>query len=150
PAPAQPTAGPVAPTSLNSLVPPGPPPPMVGAAPPQSTTRPAGGASVSVEALAPPTVAPGQPLPFEIIVRNAWTLSAGQVRVELPLPPGARFLAGDPKPEVKNDSLSWLLGNLEPGAERRLKGEIQPGPGDGITFSPSVSYVAAAGLNARI
>src|SRR5262245_43976200 len=74
PAPAQPTAGPVAPTSLNSLVPPGPPPPMVGAAPPQSTTRPAGGASVSVEALAPPTVAPGQPLPFEIIVRNAWTL----------------------------------------------------------------------------
>src|SRR5262245_11010863 len=59
-----------------------------------ASAAPAGGASVSAEVIGPATVAPGQRLPFELIVRNGWVLAASQVRVELPLPPGARLLAG--------------------------------------------------------
>src|SRR5262249_38162559 len=85
------------------------------------------GSALSVEAVAPASVAPDQPLAYEIVVRNVGAEVLGRVRVEDVLPPGAKLRSAEPEAEVRGDRLAWGLGNLDPGAEQRIKVEIQPG-----------------------
>jgi uncharacterized repeat protein (TIGR01451 family) len=127
------------------LPPPPAPGPMVAAV---NNIAPAVGV-VSVETIGPPTVAPGQPLTFEIVVRNTGAAALSQIRVEDALPPGARFLFAEPAPEVHEGKLTWQLGGLETGAERRLKVHIQPGSGPEVVLHPSVT-ATTVGLRTRI
>src|SRR5262249_8190145 len=72
------------------------------------------------------------------------------VRVEDHLPAGARFLNADPRPEMHTDHLVWSLGNLEAGAERRIKVEIQPTGEGELATSATVTFSAASGLKTQI
>jgi uncharacterized repeat protein (TIGR01451 family) len=120
------------------------------AAPP-GTTEPAAApvSQVAVEAVGPAARAPGQPLAYEIVARNTGPVVVASVRVEDRLPAGARLLHAEPSPAVAGGRLAWELGNLEAGAERRLRVEIQPADED-VAVCPTVTYGAAVGLRSRV
>jgi uncharacterized repeat protein (TIGR01451 family) len=118
-------------------------------APPQSTAGSANVALVSVDVVGPEQVPLGQPLAHEIVVRNTGSQPATEIHIEVPLPPGARVLRADPPVLGKGQSLSWDLGTLEAGAERRVKVEVQPGGAGELLVRPSVTFTAG-GLRARV
>src|SRR5262249_17984579 len=51
----------------------------------------------------PATVRVGQPLAYELVVRNAGTVPARQVRIEDELPAGTRFISAEPMASVQAD-----------------------------------------------
>jgi uncharacterized repeat protein (TIGR01451 family) len=107
-------------------------------------------AQVAVEVVGPATVVLGQPLHYEIVVRNTGGAPAGRVQVEDALPPGARLLLADPPTEERAGTLSWELGTLEAGGERRLKVDLQHvGMGE-VQQAPRVAYTAAASLRTQV
>lgn len=108
---------------IATTQPPAPPAPEKTAAP----STPAGrGARLSLEKIGPGPLVPGKPLRYEIVVRNSGPAPALQVRVEDRLAAGARYLGGEPRAEVEGQRLSWAVGELAPGTERRLAVELQP------------------------
>ncbi len=127
---------------------PAPPgPPAGGSLVPMGGTP---GGQVAVEVVGPATIAPGEPLPYEIVLRNVGTGILSQVRVEDNLPVGARYHSSDPPAEVKNGRMSWLIGTLEVGAERRIKVEIRPDGAEEMLLNPTVSATTAVGLRTRV
>src|SRR5207237_1325253 len=82
--------------------------------------------TVYLEKVGPAAVSLGKPFAYEIVARNTGAVKVFNVRVEDELPAGARFLNAEPPPDVRGLQPAWTLGALEPGAERRIKVEIQP------------------------
>jgi uncharacterized repeat protein (TIGR01451 family) len=119
------------------------------ASPPVAAPAPHGSA-LSVEAVGPASVAPDQPLAYEIVVRNVGSAVLGRVRVEDVLPAGAKLRSAEPEAEVQGDHLAWGLGNLDPGVERRIKVEIQPGPAGEVTLTPTATFTVAKPWRTRI
>jgi uncharacterized repeat protein (TIGR01451 family) len=107
-------------------------------------------AQVSVELAGPASVALGEPLHYELIVRNTGDGPASRVQVEDPLPSGAKLLQTDPVAVVRADALSWDLGTLEAGAELRLKVDLQHFGTVGMPEPPRIAYTAAAGLRTQV
>jgi uncharacterized repeat protein (TIGR01451 family) len=81
---------------------------------------------LTLEKKGPESIALGQPLIYELILRNVGVVPAQQVRVDDALPPGTRVLAAAPDTPVQGDRLSWVLDNLPPGGERHFKVKVQP------------------------
>ncbi len=107
-------------------------------------------ASVSVETSGPKSVAPGMPVTSELIARNNGAVAVARVRVELEIPDGTKVVFAWPAPDVSADRLTWNLGQLEPGAERRLKLELQPAFINELELSPTISYTPAVGLKTTL
>jgi uncharacterized repeat protein (TIGR01451 family) len=117
--------------------PPSPPVPTVSAA--------SQGAALAVEVVAAEAITPGQPLAYEIVVRNPGSAAATAVRVEQGLPTGSRVVLSEPKAETQADRLAWSLGTVEAGSERRLKAEVRLGeiaelPPPTVSFAPAVAH----------
>jgi uncharacterized repeat protein (TIGR01451 family) len=105
---------------------------------------------VYVETAVPAAHQPGKPLVCAIVVRNPGAAAAALVRVEDELPLGARFVNAEPPPVTRGQTLLWELGDLEPGAERRLTVTIEP-PAKGDFESKVTATCAAVNtLHARI
>jgi uncharacterized repeat protein (TIGR01451 family) len=145
-----PTSPPSRPAAGNGLVREASPPAILPATGlmsglPAETKAPAsapgpGAALVAVEVVGPEQVTLGQPLAHEIIVRNAGNRTVGGVHVEEPLPAGARVLRADPPGQSQGERLTWDLGTLEAGTERRLKVEVQPAGAGAMQLHPIVTY----------
>jgi uncharacterized repeat protein (TIGR01451 family) len=118
-------------------------------APPVAPAAPQGSA-LSVDVVGPASIAPNQPLAYEIVVRNVGAAVLGRVRVEDVLPAGAKLRSAEPEAEVQNDRLAWSLGNLDPGVERRIKVEIQPGAAGEVTLTPAATFTVAKPWRTRI
>jgi uncharacterized repeat protein (TIGR01451 family) len=105
---------------------------------------------VSVEVTGPPQMSLGQPLAHEIVVRNTGSKAVAEVHVEEPLPAGVRALRSDPPAVRRDNGLTWNLGPLEAGAEKRLKVELQPaGPGE-LHLRPHVAFQSGDGLRTQV
>jgi uncharacterized repeat protein (TIGR01451 family) len=124
------------------------PPPATPATP--ATPALGQGSLLSVEAVGPASIQADQPLAYVIIVRNAGSYTLGRVHVEDVLPPGAKLRSSEPAAEVQNERMTWTLGNLEPGGERRIKVEIQPGPGAEVVMAPTATFTLAKPCRTRI
>jgi uncharacterized repeat protein (TIGR01451 family) len=107
------------------------------------------GACLVVEKVAPPTVAPGKPLAYEIVVRNVGGAEALRVRVEEQVPAGAALLSAEPRPEVRGNVLAWDLGNLAAGAEARLRVALQPPAEGDVTITATVTSATVSTLRAH-
>jgi hypothetical protein len=110
----------------------------------------AGASALAVAVEGPTQTAPGEAMLCQVVVRNLGSLVVSQVRVELPLPSGARLLSVDPAPDVPGPKLAWQIGNLEAGGERRLKLDIQTPTSGEMLLNPNVSFAAAIGLRTRL
>lgn len=108
------------------------------------------GAALTLAVGGPATLPPGEPLPFEIVVRNTGTAVLTGVRVEQVLPGGVQVLRTEPPAETGNDRLVWNLDNLEVRGERRLRVQLQTGILSEINLEPTATFSTAEGLRTRI
>lgn len=130
--------------------------PAPAAAPPVpavATVAPSAGAqtaSVSLEKVGPAAFNVGKPFVYEVVVRNTGTAPVHQVRVQDELPAGARMLSVEPQAEVQGERLSWGLGTLEAGAERRLRVHVQPAGEGEVQANATATFTTACALRTRI
>jgi uncharacterized repeat protein (TIGR01451 family) len=99
-------------------------------------------AAVSVDVVGPERLTLGQPFTQEIVLRNSGGRILAEVHIEQPLPSGGRLLQSDPPARADTKMLSWDLQNLDVGAQRRLKVQIQPGAAGDWDMRPSVTFKA--------
>ncbi len=99
--------------------------------------------SVVVEKRGPETVNFGQPLVYEIVVRNTGPSAVFDVRIVDEVPGGVRYLGGEPVAEIHGNKLSWSMGVLEPNGERSVRVELQP-PGEGEMRSVATATFTTA------
>ncbi len=100
--------------------------PDAPASAPAKPTTPSGTPRVSVESIAPAKVNIGEPLRYEIVVKNTGTVPVSQVRVEDELAPGSEYLGGEPIAQATGSRLAWSIGTLDAGQTKRLHVEVRP------------------------
>ncbi len=87
--------------------------------------------SVTLDVVAPESVASGKDITYELVLKNTGTVAVGAVRLEDDLPQGTRFVGAEPTPDVNLTTLRWNIGTLEPSTEKRVKVTVRPaGEGD--------------------
>jgi uncharacterized repeat protein (TIGR01451 family) len=92
----------------------------------------------------------GQPLRYDIVVRNAGLTPVQQVRVDDEIPAGVRYVGSDPPGEAAGNRLTWHIGALEPYAERHIRVDVQP-PGEGeLQTRATVTFSGAASLRTLV
>ncbi|HWG43308.1 MAG TPA: hypothetical protein VN688_11025 [Gemmataceae bacterium] len=107
-------------------------------------------ALVSVDVTGPAHVSIGQPVAHEIVIRNAGYRAIAEVHVEEALPPGVRVLRTDPPALTHGDRVTWDMGALEAGTERRLKIEVQPASAGELHLRPHVTFLPSSGLRTQV
>jgi uncharacterized repeat protein (TIGR01451 family) len=89
-----------------------------------------------------------------VVVRNISRVVLADIRVEMPLPAGARPMLSPPVSAKRLDSLdstlTWQIGNLEAGAERRLTADFRVGDAGEIHLRPRVRFSTAVGLRVTV
>ncbi len=82
--------------------------------------------TIGLEVIAPETIGVGQNLTYELVVRNTGASSVANVRVEEEISAGAKFVSSEPTSERSGERLSWALGDIDAGGEKRIKITVKP------------------------
>ena len=104
----------------------------------QATQRP----HLTIDKVAPPSAVLGQPMVFQIIVRNPGPAPAQQVVVEDRIPDGLKISGSIPRAELAGNTLIWRLGTLQAGQEQRISVRAIP-IAEGIVGSVATVNFAA-------
>jgi uncharacterized repeat protein (TIGR01451 family) len=105
---------------------------------------------VTIEAVCPETVTYGAEFRYELIVRNSGTAPVMGVRVDDQIPTGAKYVGSDPPAEMSGDHLSWSVGSLDAGAEKRLAVRVKPLEEGEIKSRATVTYSASVDARAKV
>lgn len=89
-------------------------------------------------------------MPVELVVRNQGRDVLGNVRVELPLPAGIRYVTAQPIPEVLNDRLVWAVGTLEVRGERRIRVDLMVKTPEEIALQPQATYATGTAYRPQV
>lgn len=130
--------------SIPTDVVPVPIPERVSAAPAYtaSGTGDGGRGRVTIEKRAPTTAYVGQPLIYQIFVRNVGSGPAQQVVVEDIVPEGVTMQGSIPQGELTGRKLAWRIGTLAAGEERKVSVKVIPGAAGSIGSAATVKFVA--------
>ena len=84
--------------------------------------------ALTVEKLSPVEIQLNQKASFEIVVRNIGRVTAEEVQVIDQVPAGCEFVGATPQtqPQGKLQNLSWKLGTLRPGQEKKITFQLKP------------------------
>ncbi len=110
--------------------------------PPATGATYGGKGRVTIEKTAPPTAYVGQPLVYQIVVRNLGNGAAQQVVVEDLLPDGVTIQGSIPQGELTGRKLAWRIGALSAGEERKISVKVIPSSAGAIGSSATVKFVA--------
>jgi uncharacterized repeat protein (TIGR01451 family) len=106
--------------------------------------------SVTVEKRCPDTITAGQPLAYDILIRNVGQSPVFYVRVEDELPTGSRYIASEPTAEIIGERMVWNVGQLDANAERKIHIELQPSVEGELRGTAIVSFTAAASMRTQV
>lgn len=106
--------------------------------------------SVFVEKRCPDSVCVGQPLVYDILVRNVGQVPVYQVRVEDELPAGTRFIASEPAADVTGERICWNLGQFDANTERKIRVEVQPNNDGEYRANATVTFSTVAAMKTLI
>jgi len=106
--------------------------------------------SLTVDLVAPEAVGVGQPLTYELVVRNVGTSPAANVRIEDELPARAALVGSEPAAETSGDRLAWSLGTMEPGVEKRVKVTVKPGDEGELRSRAAVTFSSAVEARVKV
>ncbi len=106
--------------------------------PPAAQQRP----QLKIEKTAPPKAVLGQPMIYNIVVRNVGTSAAREVIVEDQIPKGTRLTGTIPRGEMADSRLIWRLGEIPPGEEKKIAVRLIPTQEGQIGSVAKVSFVA--------
>jgi uncharacterized repeat protein (TIGR01451 family) len=123
---------------------------MAAAGSPAATLPARQAPSVIVEAVAPDSIGVGQPLTYVLVVKNTGVSPVTNVRVEDEVPPGTKFVSSDPVAEPTGSRLTWLVGALDAGAEKRIKVTVKPADEGEVRSRAVVTFSAAAEARVRV
>lgn len=97
---------------------------------------------IKIEKIAPSEAVIGEPLIYQIVVRNVGQSTAHRVIVEDRIPLGATCQGTIPQAETAEKRLFWKLGNMRPGEERDIKVKLTPTQAGSIGSVATVSFAA--------
>jgi uncharacterized repeat protein (TIGR01451 family) len=112
----------------------------------QQSQRP----QLTIEKVAPPRAVLGEPMIYEIVVRNAGQSAAHQVVVEDQIPKGAQLTGTIPQAELLDTTLRWKLGELAAGQSRTIKVRVIPTEEGRIGSVAKVNFVAEVAARTEI
>jgi len=113
---------------------------------PRGSQRP----QLQIEKRAPNNAVLGQPLVYEIVVRNHGQAAAHQVVVQDRIPAGSRLSGTIPRAELLDKKLNWKLGTIEPGQEQIIKVRVVPTKEGEIGSIATVNFVAEVAAQTMI
>ena len=97
---------------------------------------------LTIEKSAPPKGRIGQPMIYNILVRNVGNSAAREVIVEDTIPKGAKLTGTIPRGEMADSRLIWRLGEIPPGKEKKIAVRLIPTQEGQIGSMVKVSFVA--------
>ncbi len=95
-----------------------------------------------VEKTGPASAPLGRPLTYEIVVRNVHRTAVRNVRLEDELPAGWKLRSAEPRPQQQESRLTWELGVLDAGAERKVKVEVEAAAAGEFKNCAAVTFTA--------
>jgi len=106
-------------------------------------------ALLTLEKRGPAELQLGQPVRFEIVVRNVGSVPATQVRIEDTLPEHVRFLGGNPHPVLEAGRVVWNLPQVLPGQDQRVYVDLQPTAAGDLTTQTILSHTMESRMQVR-
>ncbi|AMV17048.1 DUF11 domain-containing protein [Planctomyces sp. SH-PL14] len=97
---------------------------------------------IKIEKIAPAEAVVGEPLIYEIKVRNVGQSTAHRVVVEDRIPLGATCQGTIPQAETADKRLFWKLGDMRPSEERSIKVKLTPTQAGSIGSVATVNFAA--------
>ncbi len=105
---------------------------------------------VTLETVCPESVVFGQEFRYDLIIRNQGSSAASGIRVEDELPAGTKYISSDPPAEINGERLTWAIGSLDAGAEKRLSVHVKPTTEGEIRSRATVTSSASADARTRV
>lgn len=126
--------------------------PVVDAVPTATNDNPTGRQepAVSIEWIGPPTAKLGQPVTYQIIVKNISSSAVNQVVVRNRLPAGVTVSATEPKAVTDGNMLIWDLGTLQPRQEKRLDLKMLPEAKGDLACQAMVTLTGSSTARLRV
>ncbi|MCH2181162.1 MAG: hypothetical protein MK108_04070 [Mariniblastus sp.] len=107
--------------------------------------------SVTIEKIAPREIQVNTPADFQLIVKNVGRITANQVEVHDQIPQGTELMQAMPQPERGSQGqVSWKLGSLRPGQEKRIDVRLKPTTPGVIGSVAHVTFAAQASMRTRV
>jgi uncharacterized repeat protein (TIGR01451 family) len=118
----------------------------------QSSDNPTGRQepAVSLEWIGPASAKLGQPVTYQIIVKNISALPVQQVVVRNRIPAGITVQATEPRAFNEANTLVWDLGTLQPRQEKRLDIQLLPEAKGDMACQAMVSFTGASMARIRV
>ncbi|MCA9041556.1 MAG: DUF11 domain-containing protein, partial [Planctomycetaceae bacterium] len=115
---------------------------------PQGLQKP----EVTLEKIAPETVILGEPMVYQIIVKNVGGSVARNVVVEDRIPRGSKLTGTKPQAQLDPESkkLAWNLGDLPAGEEVTIAVRVEPTAEGEIGSVSTVNFVAEIGATTKV
>lgn len=82
--------------------------------------------AVSLEWIGPASAKVGQPVTYQVIVKNISPTQITGVMLKVQMPTGAKINAAEPKATMDGDHMTWQLGTLEPREDKRVDIQMVP------------------------
>jgi len=105
---------------------------------------------LTIEKVAPPNAVLGQPLVYQILVRNVGATPARQVIVEDQIPQGSKLTGTIPRAELVDKTLIWRLGTLAAGEEKKIAVRVIPMNEGELGSIAKVNFVAEVAAQTRV
>ncbi len=106
--------------------------------------------NVVLETLCPESVVFGQEFRYELVVKNVGNVAASGVKVDDELPSGARYVGSDPPAEINGDRLTWMMGVLDAGAEKRIVIRLKPIEEGEVRSRATVTFATAVDARTKV
>ena len=107
--------------------------------------------SVTIEKIAPREIQVNTPADFQLIVKNVGRITANHVEVHDQVPQGTELMQAMPQPERgPQGQVSWKLGSLRPGQEKRIDIRLKPTTPGVIGSVAHVTFAAQASMRTRV
>lgn len=142
PAPAAPVGNPAGTATPNLLIGTG----DLDSNAPQGPQSP----ELKIEKIAPAEAEVGEPVVYAILIRNVGGSTAKDVVVEDRIPRGTQLEGTIPQAYLNDGKLSWQLGTIEPGAERKIQLKVVPMEAGQIGSVATVSFAAAVSATIKV
>lgn len=82
--------------------------------------------AVSLEWIGPASAKVGQPVTYQVIVKNISPTAVTNVGLRVQMPTGAKINAAEPKATMDGDWMTWQMGTLEPREDKRVDIQMVP------------------------
>jgi len=107
--------------------------------------------SLSIEKLSPKEIQVGEPADFQILIRNVGRIAVDEIRVFDQIPVGTEFISASPNPtQADKRNLSWDIGTLAPGVEKRINVQLKPTRPGEIGSVAQYTFAARSSMRTRV